>query len=237
MDRYVRRMDVRARARRGAEPWWRIAECYGIVSIQARPDPAPDGGRPHGFADPLSSAAMNAVVEHCEPRADVQLIISRGRTDSAARRGLPVILPDLLDGCATRGLSVGRPIALRPYRLGVVEAITRVLDPRVVVLITAGRRTCALTAQMSALVAVQPAWDARPACRVRLSSEPRRRADPRHPIPGAGDSQAVQLMLDVVYALAAFPGRPPDTPIDAVTHGREADRPQWNPDGLPEAGR
>lgn len=236
MDKDVRRTGVRARARRGAEPWWRIAERYGIVSVQTRPGPVPDDDRSHGIAGPLPNGALNAVIEHCEPRADVQLIISRGRTDAALRRALPVVLPELLDGSATRGLSVGRPIAVRPYRPGTVKVIARVLEPRVVVLITAGWRMRARTAHLSALVAVSPEWDARPACRLRLCGERGRRAGILRARPSAGGSQTVSLVLDVAYALAASPGRPAGTLLDATTRKPEGDRPQWNPDGLPETG-
>ena len=236
MDRYLRRIDVGAR--RGTEPWWCIAERYGIVSVQTRQAPAPDGDRPRGLAAPLPNGAMNAVVEHCEPRADVQLIIGRGRTDSAVCRGLPTILPELLEGSATRGLSVGRPIAVRPYRLGAVEAVARLLAPRVVVLLTAGWRTSARTVRMSALVAASPEWDTRPACQVRLHGDRCHRTELLQPISDVCDVQAVRLVLDVAYALAAGQGCPVGTLLDAMPHEREAYRPpQWNPDGLPETGR
>ncbi len=78
---------------RGAEPWWRIAERYGIVSIQTRLQPAPDGDRSGGSAYRLPSAVMKTVIEHCDPRADVQLIIDRGGADTAVRRGLSLLMP------------------------------------------------------------------------------------------------------------------------------------------------
>ncbi len=225
---------------RGAEPWWRIAERYGIVSIQTRLQPAPDGDRSGGSAYRLPSAVMKTVIEHCDPRADVQLIIDRGGADTAVRRGLSLLMPELLDGSARRGFSVGRPIAVRPYRLGVVEAVARALEPRVVVLITAKRRRYSSTADLSAVVAVRPAWDARPACCVRLRDDETRRGRRSRLLqasPGGGYSQVMRLVLDVAYALAASPGRPAGTLLDAMSHGRDGERPQWNPDGLPGTGR
>lgn len=226
--------------RRRAEPWWRIAERYDIVSIQTRLGVVADDDQSAGSAYSLPNAAIGAIVEHCEPRAEVQLIIDRGGADAAVRRGLSMLMPDLLDGSARRGLSVGRLIAVHPCRLGVVEAIARVLDPRVVVLITARRRRRGSMADLSAIVAVRPDWDARPACCVRLRDEQSRRRS-RRPLlqlsPGAGYPQATRLLLDLAYALTASPDRPSGTLLDAMSQGRDGDRAEWNPDGLPETGR
>ena len=110
----------------------------------------PDLGR--RFDDPSRAA----IRERCSAGNDFQIAIGDGLSVRAVQVQVPPLLPLLGEGAQARGWTVGRTFAIRHCRVGVLNEIGELLDPKVVVLLIGERPGLATAESLSAYMAYRP---------------------------------------------------------------------------------
>jgi ethanolamine ammonia-lyase small subunit len=101
-------------------------------------------------------AARQALPEHCTHDVDFQVVIGDGLSVPAVAAQVPGLLPLLVDAAKARGWQVGRPFIIRHCRVGILNEIGELLNPRVVVLLIGERPGLATTESLSAYMAYRP---------------------------------------------------------------------------------
>jgi ethanolamine ammonia-lyase small subunit len=125
-----------------------------VVNTQAREKEAyllrPDLGRRF---DEASRAEIQC---GCPRGNDFQIAIADGLSVLAVARQVPALLPLLVEGAKARGWSCGQPFVIRHCRVGILNEIGELLDPRVVVLLIGERPGLATAESLSAYMAYRP---------------------------------------------------------------------------------
>ena len=110
----------------------------------------PDLGR--RFDEP----ARLKIRENCPRGVDLQIVIGDGLSVPALRRQVPALLPLLFAGAESSGWKVGATFVIRYCRVGILNEIGELLDPRVVVLLIGERPGLATAESLSAYMAFRP---------------------------------------------------------------------------------
>ena len=110
----------------------------------------PDLGR---HFDEASSAEIR---NRCSRRNDFQIAIGDGLSVTAVRAQVPSLLPLLCEGTQARGWKVGHTFVIRHCRVGVLNDIGELLDPKVAVLLIGERPGLATAESLSAYMAYRP---------------------------------------------------------------------------------
>ncbi|HEV3257276.1 MAG TPA: ethanolamine ammonia-lyase subunit EutC [Gemmataceae bacterium] len=104
----------------------------------------------------LDDAARGEVAGACTPGADLQVVIGDGLSATAVAVQVPAVLPFLEQGARQRGWGFGRPFLVRYCRVGVLNDVGELLDPRVAVLLIGERPGLATAESLSAYMAYRP---------------------------------------------------------------------------------
>jgi ethanolamine ammonia-lyase small subunit len=88
--------------------------------------------------------------------AGLQVIVGDGLSAAAVHAQVPRVLGPLLEGGRARGWSVGRPLAVRHCRVGILNDVGDVLEPELAVLLIGERPGLATATSLSAYVALRP---------------------------------------------------------------------------------
>jgi ethanolamine ammonia-lyase small subunit len=88
---------------------------------------------------------------------DLQIIVGDGLSATAVETQVPALLPLLLSGAKDFGWSLGQPFAIRYCRVGVLNHVGELLDPKVAVLLIGERPGLATAESLSAYMAYRPA--------------------------------------------------------------------------------
>jgi ethanolamine ammonia-lyase small subunit len=135
---------------RDLEPHFPVVAGSTLVELKTEFLLRPDRGRR------LAPATAERIRQQCPGRTDLQLVIGDGLSVPAVLAQVPPLVPLLLAGAAERGWSLGRIIALRYCRVGVLNDIGELLDPAVVVLLIGERPGLATAESLSAYMAYRP---------------------------------------------------------------------------------
>jgi ethanolamine ammonia-lyase small subunit len=109
-----------------------------------------------GLGRVLSEASREQVLRQCQGSADVQIIIGDGLSVSAVRAQVPSLLPLLCAGARQRGWQLGQSFVIRHCRVGVLNDIGELLDPKIVVLLIGERPGMSTAESLSAYMAHRP---------------------------------------------------------------------------------
>jgi len=104
----------------------------------------------------FDEASRNLVQEDCARGSDLQIAIGDGLSPPAVEAQVPRLLPLLFEGAQARGWKVGRPFVIRHCRVGVLNEIGELLDPKVAVLLIGERPGLATAESLSAYMAYRP---------------------------------------------------------------------------------
>lgn len=107
----------------------------------------------------LSDEARRTLAARCAAHADFQAAIADGLSSAAVARQAPALLPLLRDACEARGWTFGQVFFVRNGRVGLLNDIGDVLQPRVVVLLIGERPGLATAESLSAYMAHEPKPD------------------------------------------------------------------------------
>jgi ethanolamine ammonia-lyase small subunit len=92
----------------------------------------------------------------CPRSSDLQIAIGDGLSVSAVATQVPLLLPLLAQAAAQRGWKIGRTLVIHYCRVGILNDIGALLDPKVVVLLIGERPGLATVESLSAYMAYRP---------------------------------------------------------------------------------
>lgn len=109
-----------------------------------------------GLGRRLDGPSRQQVQEFCPAGADLQVVIGDGLSATAAARTAPPVLDALRSEATARGWRFGRPFVVRYCRVGVLNEVGELLDPKVVVLLVGERPGLNTAESLSAYLAYRP---------------------------------------------------------------------------------
>jgi len=140
----------------------------------------------------LNDASRAEVTRRCTKGHDLQVVIGDGLSVTAVARQVPQLLPLLCEGARTRAWSVGEIFVIRHCRVGILNEIGELLEPKVAVLLIGERPGLATAESLSAYMAYQPEASDTDANRNLLSNIHAR---------GVSTEQAIQRILNLAAAM------------------------------------
>lgn len=134
-----------------------LLEEFGLFTVATRVA----GGRSEYLLRPdlgrrLSEEAMATVRERCAKQPDVQVCVGDGLSARAVEANLARIFPVIKAGCASLGYSFGTPFFIEGCRVGVMNDLGDLIDPKVLVLLIGERPGLGRAESMSAYMAYRP---------------------------------------------------------------------------------
>jgi ethanolamine ammonia-lyase small subunit len=99
------------------------------------------------------------IQDRCTRGSDLQIVIGDGLSVPAVSRQVPALLPLLYTGAEFSGWKAGHTFVIRHCRVGILNEIGALLDPRVVVLLIGERPGLATVDSLSAYMAYRPRED------------------------------------------------------------------------------
>ena len=140
----------------------------------------------------LNDASRAEVNQRCTTGHDLQIVIGDGLSVTAVALQTPRLLPLLCNGAMTRGWSVGQTFVIRYCRVGILNEIGELLDPKVAVLLIGERPGLATAESLSAYMAYRPKAPHTDANRNLISNIHAR---------GVSPEQAAQRILNLAAAM------------------------------------
>ena len=89
-------------------------------------------------------------------QTDLQVVIGDGLSVTAIAAQVPQLLPLIFEQSRSRGWTLGQPFVVRHCRVGIMNDIGEVLDPKVMVLLIGERPGLATAESLSAYMAYKP---------------------------------------------------------------------------------
>lgn len=129
---------------------WRLFETYTQARSKEQYLLRPDLGR-H-----FDEGSRAEVRKNCAKGCDVQIAIGDGLSVAAVSAQAPALLPLICSGAAGRGWQAGRAFVIHHCRVGVLNEIGELLEPRVAVLLIGERPGLATAESLSAYMAYRP---------------------------------------------------------------------------------
>ena len=104
----------------------------------------------------LNDASRAELESRCTTGHDLQIVIGDGLSVTAVALQVPRLLPLLCEGGKTRGWTIGEIFVIRHCRVGILNEIGELLEPKVAVLLIGERPGLATAESLSAYMAYQP---------------------------------------------------------------------------------
>jgi ethanolamine ammonia-lyase small subunit len=101
-------------------------------------------------------ASHDEIRKLCSPQSDLQIAIGDGLSVPAVVAQVPPLLPLLHEGATARGWKIGRTFVIHHCRVGILNEIGELLNPRVAVLLIGERPGLATAESLSAYMAYRP---------------------------------------------------------------------------------
>ncbi len=142
----------------------------------------------------LDPASADLIRQRCPGGQDIQLVIGDGLSPRAVAAQVPRLLPLLEAEANARRWSTGVPVAIRYCRVGIMNEIGTIVDPRVVILLIGERPGLATSESLSAYMAYRPRMGQTDAHRNLISNIHER---------GTSPEEAVGRILDLAAQMMA----------------------------------
>src|SRR5258708_17931678 len=104
----------------------------------------------------LNDVSRAELSRRCTTGHDLQVVIGDGLSVTAVAMQVPRLLPLLCEGARPRGWSVGPIFVIRHCRVGILNELGQLLDPRVAVLLIGERPGLATAESLSAYMPYRP---------------------------------------------------------------------------------
>ncbi len=101
-------------------------------------------------------ASQDEIRKLCSPESDLQIAIGDGLSVPAVAAQVPPLLSLLHEGAMARGWKIGRTFVIHHCRVGILNEIGELLNPRVAVLLIGERPGLATAESLSAYMAYRP---------------------------------------------------------------------------------
>ena len=129
---------------------WKLFEVHTKASTKGEYLLRPDLGRQ------FDEASCELIRTRCERSADLQIAIGDGLSVTAVKAQVPRLLPLICEKAQERGWKVGHTFAVRYCRVGAMNEIGELLEPKVVVLLIGERPGLATVESLSAYMGYRP---------------------------------------------------------------------------------
>jgi ethanolamine ammonia-lyase small subunit len=129
---------------------WKLFSVSTMASSKDEYLRRPDLGRR------LNENAKGRLSIHCALNADLQIVIGDGLSVTAVSSQVPPLLPLLAEKAQLRGWTLGQPFAVQYCRVGVMNDVGELLQPKVMVLLIGERPGLATAESLSAYLAYKP---------------------------------------------------------------------------------
>jgi ethanolamine ammonia-lyase small subunit len=166
-----------------------LIERYRLVVVQSQANSKAEYLRRPESGRKLGESARTTIAATCPVASDVQIVVGDGLSVAAVSVQVPRLLPLLVDGVNAREWKLGRPIAVRYCRVGIMNDVGDLLRPEVVVLLIGERPGLATAESLSAYLAYRPRAGHTDAERNLISNIHAR---------GVGHAEAVERILDLI---------------------------------------
>jgi ethanolamine ammonia-lyase small subunit len=104
----------------------------------------------------LDDTARRQIAARCPEQADLQIVLGDGLSITAVATQVPGLLPLIAGKARGRAWSLGQPFVVRYCRVGVMNEVGDLLQPRVVLLLIGERPGLATAESLSAYMAFRP---------------------------------------------------------------------------------
>jgi ethanolamine ammonia-lyase small subunit len=104
----------------------------------------------------FDSASRDEIRERGSPESDLQIAIADGLSVPAVAAQVPLLLPLLHEGAKSRRWKINRTFVIHHCRVGILNEIGELLNPRVAVLLIGERPGLATAESLSAYMAYRP---------------------------------------------------------------------------------
>ena len=104
----------------------------------------------------FNAASRAELARRCPRHRDLQIAIGDGLSVTAVSAQVPALLPALDQGAKARGWTSGQVFVIRHCRVGILNEIGEILEPRVAVLLIGERPGLATAESLSAYMAYHP---------------------------------------------------------------------------------
>jgi ethanolamine ammonia-lyase small subunit len=108
------------------------------------------------FGRHFPEASRGELGKRCTAGKDFQVAIGDGLSVSAVAAQVPSLLPLLIAGAQSRGWTVGQTFVIRHCRVGILNDIGELLEPKVAILLIGERPGFATAKSLSAYMAYRP---------------------------------------------------------------------------------
>lgn len=130
---------------------------YGLFEVQTAARDKAEYLRNPELGRRFNEAARKSIGGLDRTGVDLQIIIGDGLSVTAVAAQVPKLLPRLVQEATNRGWRIGRLFAIRYCRVGIMNEIGDLLQPKVVVLLIGERPGLATAESLSAYIAYRPA--------------------------------------------------------------------------------
>jgi len=137
----------------------------------------------------FSAASRAEILRRCPATNHLQIAIGDGLSVTAIAAQVPLLLPLLYEGAATRGWTAGQVFAIRHCRVGILNEIGELLQPQAGILLIGERPGLTTQESLSAYMAYRPRTNHTDAERNLISNIHAR---------GVGPKQAAARILSLV---------------------------------------
>jgi ethanolamine ammonia-lyase small subunit len=104
----------------------------------------------------LTPESRDLIAERCTPGPQVQIVVGDGLSSDAIEHNLPAIMPVLVQGLTSAGITVGTPFFVEFARVGIINEINEIVGADVVVILIGERPGLGIADAMSAYLGWQP---------------------------------------------------------------------------------
>jgi ethanolamine ammonia-lyase small subunit len=104
----------------------------------------------------FSAESRSRVLRHCQASPDLQIVLGDGLSVTAVSLQGPPVFRLLEEGAKARKWTLGQVFAIRHCRVGILNEIGELLDPKIVVLLIGERPGLATAESLSAYMAYRP---------------------------------------------------------------------------------
>ena len=104
----------------------------------------------------FNDASRAEIQKRCPIDSDLQIVIGDGLSVPAVAAQVPALLPLLFEGATARGWKLGHAFVIHHCRVGILNEIGELLNPRVAVLLIGERPGLATAESLSAYMAYRP---------------------------------------------------------------------------------
>jgi ethanolamine ammonia-lyase small subunit len=129
---------------------WKLVSISTMAASKEEYLRRPDLGRR------LDENARDLLAAQCVLNADLQIVIGDGLSVTAVSTQVPALLPLLAEKAQVRGWTLGQPFAVEYCRVGVMNNVGELLQPKILVLLIGERPGLATAESLSAYMAYQP---------------------------------------------------------------------------------